>query len=210
VRLQRRAMAVCEDFSSRRPWHCRHRLGVSYRLREPRAGQPVRVIAIVDRPQHRLHARFQARGKTYNKIVIAIGRELVGFVWAAPRIRRPSRSCGSALWATREYQSDSSSKIRLSLAAASSSIRQRDQTKEEPERGAREGGRSISAFNPSLAPDPPRERAAVDAEFMREAQRALAADLEAFSDRLLWGVRIMTLRSNSAPRSCRGSGPPPR
>jgi transposase len=67
-------------------WHYRHRLGVSYRLRARRAGQPARVIAIADRAQHRLHtryARFQARGKTHNKIVIAIGRELVGFVWAA-------------------------------------------------------------------------------------------------------------------------------
>jgi hypothetical protein len=67
-------------------WHYRHRPGVSYRLRERRAGQPARVIAIADRAQHRLHARYlrlQARGKAHHKIVVAIGRELIGFVWAA-------------------------------------------------------------------------------------------------------------------------------
>ena len=59
---------------------------MSYRLRERRVGQPARVIAIADRAQHRLHtryARLQARGKTHNKIIIALGRELVGFLWAA-------------------------------------------------------------------------------------------------------------------------------
>jgi len=76
-------------------WHYRHRPGVSYRLRERRAGQPARVIAIADRAQHRLHARdirFQARGKPHNKIVVAIGRELIGFVWAAldPKANAPT------------------------------------------------------------------------------------------------------------------------
>ena len=67
-------------------WHYRHRPAVSYRLRARRAGQPARVIAIADRAQHRLHARYtrlQARGKAHNKIVVAVGRELAGFLWAA-------------------------------------------------------------------------------------------------------------------------------
>jgi len=67
-------------------WHYRHRPGVSYRLRARRAGQPARVIAIADRAQQRLHARYtrlQARGKAHNKIVVAVGRELAGFLWAA-------------------------------------------------------------------------------------------------------------------------------
>jgi hypothetical protein len=44
------------------------------------------VIAIADRAQQRLHARYarlQARGKPHNKVVIAVGRELAGFLWAA-------------------------------------------------------------------------------------------------------------------------------
>jgi transposase len=67
-------------------WHYRHRPGVSYRLRDRRKAQPARVIALADRAQHRLHARYarlQARGKAHHKIVVAVGRELVGFVWAA-------------------------------------------------------------------------------------------------------------------------------
>jgi transposase len=76
-------------------WHYRHRPGVGYRLRERRQRQPARVIAIADRAQHRLHARYarlQTRGKTHNKIVVAVGRELVGFVWAAldPKASAPT------------------------------------------------------------------------------------------------------------------------
>jgi transposase len=67
-------------------WHYRHRPAVSYRLRERRQGQPARVVAIADRAQHRLHARYLrllARGKAHNLVVVAVGRELVGFLWAA-------------------------------------------------------------------------------------------------------------------------------
>jgi len=74
-------------------WHSRHRPAVGFRLRERRRGQPPSVIAIADRAQHRLHARYQrlqARGKPHNKVVTAVARELVGFLWAAldPRDRR--------------------------------------------------------------------------------------------------------------------------
>jgi hypothetical protein len=43
------------------------------------------VIAIADRAQQRLcrrHQRMTARGKTPNKITVAIARELAGFLWA--------------------------------------------------------------------------------------------------------------------------------
>ena len=39
-------------------WHYRHRPGVSYRFRTRRVGQLARVIAITDRAQQRLHARY--------------------------------------------------------------------------------------------------------------------------------------------------------
>lgn len=67
-------------------WHYRHRPAVGYRLRTRRKGQPASVIALADRAQQRLHARYQrllARGKPHNKIVVAVGRELAGFLWAA-------------------------------------------------------------------------------------------------------------------------------
>lgn len=66
-------------------WHYRHRPAVGYRLRRRRQGQPAAVIAVADRAQQRLHARYQrllARGKPHNKIVVAVGRELAGFLWA--------------------------------------------------------------------------------------------------------------------------------
>ncbi len=67
-------------------WHYRHRPAVGYRLKKRREGQPARVIAIADRAQQRLHRRYRRlleRGKPHNKVVAAVGRELVGFVWAA-------------------------------------------------------------------------------------------------------------------------------
>jgi transposase len=76
-------------------WQYRHRAAVGPKLRERQAGQPQRVLTIADEAQRRLTARFQrlvARGKNTNKVVIAIARELVGFLWAALRDDRdPAR-----------------------------------------------------------------------------------------------------------------------
>lgn len=66
-------------------WHHRHRPMLSQPLRKRREGQPAHVIAIADRAQERLHARFvrmTRRGIHYNKVVVAMARELVGFLWA--------------------------------------------------------------------------------------------------------------------------------
>jgi len=74
-------------------WHYRHRPGVGAALRERRKGQSPRVIAIADRAQRRLYTKFQrmlARRKTPNKVVVAVMRELVGFLWAA--LQRESRA----------------------------------------------------------------------------------------------------------------------
>lgn len=67
-------------------WHQRHRPVLSVPLKRRREGQPARVIAIADRAQERLHARWirmSARGKPHNKVVVAMARELVGYLWAA-------------------------------------------------------------------------------------------------------------------------------
>jgi transposase len=67
--------------------------GQNYRLRpsvrgavlKRREGQPGWVIAIADRAQQRLHRRMWrllGRGKPHNKAVVAVARELVGFIWA--------------------------------------------------------------------------------------------------------------------------------
>lgn len=69
-------------------WHYRHRPGVRGQLALRRKGQPSRVIAIADRAMHRLHRRFNRmleRGKARPKVVVAVARELSGFIWAALR-----------------------------------------------------------------------------------------------------------------------------
>jgi transposase len=66
-------------------WHYRHPPRGSATLRKRRANQPVRVIALADRAHQRLSRRYRrltARGKPHNKVVVAVARELVGFLWA--------------------------------------------------------------------------------------------------------------------------------
>lgn len=76
-------------------WQYRHRPGVGRALRARRDGQPERVLAVAEQAERRLsgrYARLKARGKHVNKVVIAIARELVGFLWAALRDdREPAR-----------------------------------------------------------------------------------------------------------------------
>jgi hypothetical protein len=67
-------------------WHYRHPPTVGTALRKRRQGQPGPIIALADKALQRLHRRFarlSARGKPPHKAVVAVGRELVGFVWAA-------------------------------------------------------------------------------------------------------------------------------
>jgi transposase len=66
-------------------WHHRHRPVLSQPLRKRREGQPATIITIADRAQERLYARFMRmtrRGIHYNKTVVAMARELVGYLWA--------------------------------------------------------------------------------------------------------------------------------
>ena len=67
-------------------WHYQHRPAVGVGLARRRKGQPGRVIAIADKAQQRLCRRFRklaAEHKPAPKIVVAIARELAGFLWAA-------------------------------------------------------------------------------------------------------------------------------
>jgi transposase len=66
-------------------WHQRHRPTLSTPLRRRRQGQPPRVLAIADRAQERLHARYvrmMMHGKPQPKVIVAMARELVGYLWA--------------------------------------------------------------------------------------------------------------------------------
>jgi len=67
-------------------WHYQHRPAIGVALARRRKGQPGRVIAIADKAQQRLCRRFRklaAEHKPAPKIVVAIARELAGFLWAA-------------------------------------------------------------------------------------------------------------------------------
>lgn len=66
-------------------WHYQHRPGIGVALARRRHGQPRRVIAVADKAQQRLCRRFRkltAEHKPAPKIVVAIARELAGFLWA--------------------------------------------------------------------------------------------------------------------------------
>lgn len=67
-------------------WHYQHRPGVGAALRQRRTDQPSRIIALADKAQRRLHQRYWkllGAQKPPNRAVIAVARELVGFLWAA-------------------------------------------------------------------------------------------------------------------------------
>ena len=64
----------------------RHSPSVGRILRKRREGQPTSIIAMADKAQLRLHRRYRRllfRGKPYGTMIVAVARELVGFLWAA-------------------------------------------------------------------------------------------------------------------------------
>jgi len=66
-------------------WSYRHRPCVSYRLRKRAEGVAPGVQAIAWKAQVRLNGRYKrmlARGKTKQKMLVAVARELAGFIWA--------------------------------------------------------------------------------------------------------------------------------
>jgi transposase len=66
-------------------WAYRHRPAVGGALRKRQATLSPEVTAIAWKAQHRLHTRYRrllGRSKCQQKVVTAIGRELLGFIWA--------------------------------------------------------------------------------------------------------------------------------
>jgi transposase len=69
-------------------WHYRHPPRVGTTLRRRQAGQPAAVIETAWKAQGRLHKRFRrllGRGKLKQEAVVAVARELLGFLWAIAR-----------------------------------------------------------------------------------------------------------------------------
>jgi len=69
-------------------WHYRHKPAVSEGLRRRQEGQPPEVIAHAWKAQLRLHQKYWrlATAKSPTIAVVAIARELAGFVWGAMRV----------------------------------------------------------------------------------------------------------------------------
>ena len=66
-------------------WHYRHRPTVAGALRHRIQGQPPQVVHHAWRAQQRLHRRYRhlvGHGKRPPVAVVAVARELVGFLWA--------------------------------------------------------------------------------------------------------------------------------
>jgi len=81
-------------------WQYRKPCHVRPKLRQRREGQPVWAIEIAERARIRLHLRFRrlsARGKPTQKVVMAVARELIGFIWEAMwEVRRHETMAGRA------------------------------------------------------------------------------------------------------------------
>ncbi len=74
----RRVLVEVSHHSSKPP-----KVGVGVRKR--RKNQPPEVLEIVERAQYRLHRRYWrliTKGKPRNLVIVAVARELVGFIWA--------------------------------------------------------------------------------------------------------------------------------
>ena len=66
-------------------WHYRHRPFVSKELKCRRQDQPQWAVDLADRAMSRLHKRYwrlRDRGKAPGVVVVALARELAGFLWA--------------------------------------------------------------------------------------------------------------------------------
>ena len=83
-------------------WAYRHRPGVKGSLRQRQQGLGDEVKTIGWSAQHRLHERYRrmvGRGKAKPKVITAIARELLGFVWAVGieiERRQPDATAGPA------------------------------------------------------------------------------------------------------------------
>jgi transposase len=78
-------------------WHSRHTPKLTRALQKRQEGQPTAVTAVAWSAQERLHGRYRklASRKGRQKAVIAVARELAGFVWALARAHAEHRAATS-------------------------------------------------------------------------------------------------------------------
>lgn len=79
-------------------WHYRHAPGVYGALKKRQQGVSEEVKAVAWKAQTRLHRRYRrllGRGKTKQKVVVALARELLGFVWAIAQAAVAAKDSGA-------------------------------------------------------------------------------------------------------------------
>ena len=66
-------------------WNQKHKPAVGSTLRRRRKGQPAWAVTQADRAMRRLHGRYERmlhRGKPRGTVIVAVARELAGFIWS--------------------------------------------------------------------------------------------------------------------------------
>jgi transposase len=89
-RIRKGAITKCGNAHLRRiviesAWCYRHLPRVGEKLRRRHEGIPAEILEIAWKAQNRLHKRYMKltmAGKEQKKVVTAVGRELLGFIWA--------------------------------------------------------------------------------------------------------------------------------
>jgi transposase len=89
-RIRKGAITKCGNAHLRRivvesAWCYRHLPRVGEKLRKRHEGIPAEILEIAWKAQNRLHKRYMKltiAGKEQKKVVTAVGRELLGFIWA--------------------------------------------------------------------------------------------------------------------------------
>jgi transposase len=100
ARVRRGGITKCGNGHLRRvlveaAWHARHLPAVSDGLRRRQKETHPQVCTIAWSAQQRLHKRYRnlcARGKRPQQVVVAVARELLGFVWAVGQVIRASQN----------------------------------------------------------------------------------------------------------------------
>ena len=77
----------CRHVLLQAAWSYRHPPQIGTSLKARQRGQPAAVIAHAWKAQHRLHKRYQqiAHRRSPQIAVVAIARELIGFLWSVMR-----------------------------------------------------------------------------------------------------------------------------
>jgi transposase len=89
-RIRKGAITKCGNAHLRRivvesAWSYRHLPRVGEKLRKRHEGIPAEILEIAWKAQHRLHKRYRKltlAGKDLRKVMTAVARELLGFIWA--------------------------------------------------------------------------------------------------------------------------------